>query len=352
MPAGVKRLLAAVDRWQRGNRLVGPTYGVIKKFGDDTANLLVVGMAWYGFTAIYPLLLVVITIFGFVGQKSLGTGVVTTLHEFPVIGTQFNTSAGGSQLHGSVFGLVIGLAGLLYGAQGVTQTCQQAMATAWNIPSSARPGFVPRLGRSLAGLTTIGLAFLVTAFGSSLASVSGRSWALRLPIILVLLVVNIGLYLASFRVLTPGEVPTRSLRPGAVLGGGAFTALTTLGTSLIEHQLKHSTATYGALASVIGVVTYLLLLAKISMYSAELNPVLARQLWPRALPTAEKTPADERAAAEIARRDGVDPPAPVPAAVAPAPLAAGSPAPAPVAASLTAWLPAPPGDETAHPPAG
>jgi hypothetical protein len=27
---------------------------VLKKFGDDNANLLVVSLAWYGFTAIFP----------------------------------------------------------------------------------------------------------------------------------------------------------------------------------------------------------------------------------------------------------------------------------------------------------
>jgi uncharacterized BrkB/YihY/UPF0761 family membrane protein len=292
-PMGVvKRTLASADRWQRGNRVAGPTYGVVKKFGNDEANLLVVGLAWYGFTAIYPLLLVVVTIFGFIGEKGLGTGIVTTLHEFPVIGSQFSPGKGGSNLHGSVLGLVIGLAGLLYGAQGVTQTAQYAMATVWAIPPGQRPGFAARLGRSLSGLTTIGLAFLVTAYGSSLAAVSGRSWALRLPIIVALLLINIGLYFASFRLLTPKEVPTRQLRPGAILGGSVFTALTTLGTSLIEHQLKHSTATYGALASVIGVVTYLLFLSKISLYSAELNPVLGRHLWPRALPTAPPTEID------------------------------------------------------------
>jgi membrane protein len=42
----------------------GCPYGVIKKFGDDNANLLVVSLAWYGFTAIFPLLLVVVTVLG------------------------------------------------------------------------------------------------------------------------------------------------------------------------------------------------------------------------------------------------------------------------------------------------
>ena len=71
-------------------------------------------------------------------------------------------------LHGSTLGLVVGLLGLVYGAQGVTQTAQLAMATVWNIPQIDRTGFLPRLGRSLAGLITIGVAFFVNAFVTDL----------------------------------------------------------------------------------------------------------------------------------------------------------------------------------------
>ena len=45
----------------------------------------------------------------------------------------------------------------------------------------------------------------------------------------------------------------------------------------------------------IGIVTFLLLLAKLSLYAAELNPVLSRDLYPRALPLGgEPTEADLR----------------------------------------------------------
>ena len=51
----------------------------------------------------------------------------------------------------------------------------------------------------------------------------------------------------------------------------------------MQHQLKHTSDTYGAFASVIGIVTYLLLLATLTVYAAELNVVLHRRLWPRSL---------------------------------------------------------------------
>jgi uncharacterized BrkB/YihY/UPF0761 family membrane protein len=296
----LKRLMLAIDRWQRRHPIVAVTYAVNKKFGDDQANLYVVGLGWYGFTAIYPLLLVIVTIFGFIGSASLGDGIVSTLHQFPVIGTAFNPGKGQSSLHGSVAGLVVGVLGLLYGAQGVTQTAQLTMAEVWNVPQYKRAGFLPRILRSVAGLVIIGGAFVINALVGAIAAGHGQSFVVRAVLVAAMLVGNIGFYYAAFWILTPGSIEDRRLLPGAIFGGVGFTALTTVGTGLVQHQLKHTSDTYGAFASVIGVVTYLLLLAKLSVFAAELNPVLARRLWPRALPMAPPTTADEEVSRALA----------------------------------------------------
>src|SRR5580704_12476588 len=264
--------MGAVDRWQRRVPWAGVPYAVMKKFGDDNANLLVVALAWYGFTAIFPLLLVVVTVFGFIGAASIGTGIINTLHEFPVIGSSFN-AANPDALRGSTLGLVVGLIGLVYGAQGVTQTAQEAMATVWNIPQTERTGFLPRLGRSLGGLIIIGAAFLINAFVTTYATGGTANYAIRVPVLAGLLVINAGLYFASLTVLTAKAVGPRGLLPGAILAAVGFTALITVGTGLLTHQLKDASATYGAFGTVIGIVAFLLLLAKLTMYAAELNPV-------------------------------------------------------------------------------
>ena len=306
LTARLRRVVAAADAWQRRTPWASVPYAVMKKFGDDNANLLVVALAWYGFTAIFPLLLVVVTLFGFIGQQSIGTGIVRTLHQFPVVGSSFNP-ASGSALHGSTLGLVIGLIGLLYGAQGVTQTAQQAMATVWDIPENQRTGFLPRLGRSLAGLITIGAAFVINAFVTGYATGGTTSYAIRIPVLAGLLMLNVGLYFITFTVLTAKAIGPRGLLPGAIAGAVAFTALITIGTGLVTHQLKNASATYGAFGSVIGIVTFLLLLAKLSIYATELNPVLARRLYPRALPLGgEPTDADRQAHPPIAAHPATD----------------------------------------------
>jgi uncharacterized BrkB/YihY/UPF0761 family membrane protein len=295
--------MGALDGWQRRNRWAGVPYAVMKKFGDDNANLLVVALAWYGFTAIFPLLLVVVTLLGFIGAQAIGSDVIRTLHEFPVVGSSFNP-ASNSALHGSGIGLVIGLLGLLYGAQGVTQTAQEAMATVWNIPQTERTGFLPRLGRSLGGLFIIGAAFVINAFVTTYATGGTTNYAIRVPVLIGLVIINVGLYFASFTVLTAKAIGPRGLLPGAVLGAVGFTALITVGTGLMTHQLKNASATYGTFGTVIGIVAFLLLLAKLSIYAAELNPVLSRSLYPRALPLGgEPTPEDEKVLAALVHEE-------------------------------------------------
>ena len=240
----------------------------------------------------YPLVLIVITILGFIGAPSLGHRVVSTLHEFPVVGSQFNPERPSESLRGSGVGLAIGLVGLIYGAQGVTQSVQRAMAGVWNVAEVDMPRFVPRLVRSLIALIVIGGSFLLNAALGTLATNGGSSWVERLAALLGMLLFNTASYLVVFGVTTPVSAPWRQHLPGAALASVGFTVLITAGAGLVQHQLRHASATYGQFGLVIGLVGFLFLLAKISLYGAELNPVLSRHLWPRALSQENPTEAD------------------------------------------------------------
>jgi uncharacterized BrkB/YihY/UPF0761 family membrane protein len=297
----VRSLVAALDGWQRAHRLTGVSYAVVKKFGDDRANHYVIAIGWYGFIAIYPAILAAITILSLVGAPSLGEGLVTTLHSFPIIGAEFNPEST-STLHGSPVALVVGLLGLVYGAQGVTMTTQEALAQVWNVPPREVPNLPTRLGRSVIGLITIGGCFVVNAPLAALATGSGTApWAEAL-VIVAMIVVNAVFYWVAFRVLTPAKAAPGQLVAGALLGSVGFTLLITVAVGLVQHQLRHSTETYGQFGLVIGLVGFLFLLAKLNLYAAELNPVLARRLWPRALPGGDPTSADDRALRDLAQQ--------------------------------------------------
>ncbi len=301
--AWIRRLVAALDRLQQRYRVVAVVLATSKKLGDDHANQSVVALGWYGFTAIYPLLLVVVTVLGFIGAASLGKGIVSTLHEFPVVGSEFNPAHGGTAPSGSPVGLAVGLAALLYGAQGVTQTAQRAMAQVWNVPRVELPGFLPRLGRSLAALVSIGATFVVNAALGTYATATGNAPGVRVGVVAGMLAVNVVLFLTSFRLLTPKPIGTRGLVPGAALAATGFTFLVTVGTGLVQHQVRHSSAVYGQFGIVIGLVGFLLLIAKLTVWCAELNAVLARKLWPRSLRADAPTPADHEVLRAVARQE-------------------------------------------------
>jgi hypothetical protein len=86
-------------------------------------------------------------------------------------------------------------------------------------------------------------------------------------------------------------VPTGRLVPGAVAGGILYTVLQVLGTYLVHHYL-HSDSVYGVFATVLGLIAWIYLATEVTGYCAEINVVLARRLWPRAMVQPPLTEAD------------------------------------------------------------
>src|SRR5450756_2993518 len=58
----VERAVRAVDAFQQRTFPLNFLFGVVKKFGDDSAGSQAALIAYYGFLSIFPLLLVMITL--------------------------------------------------------------------------------------------------------------------------------------------------------------------------------------------------------------------------------------------------------------------------------------------------
>ncbi|WP_051732241.1 YihY/virulence factor BrkB family protein [Kitasatospora phosalacinea] len=300
----VERFLRAVDRTQQQRRPLAVVVGVVKKYGDDRGGLLAALITYYGFVSLIPLLLLLSTALGFVlhGHPEAQQAVVdSALADFPIIGDQLRGNV--HSVQGSGLALVIGVAGLLYGALGIAQVLQHAMAEVWNVPGVRRPGYWPRLGRSLALFAALGTGLLLSTAAAALVGTALGGPAARIGGLLLSAVVNTLLFLACLRILTPKEVPARSLLPGSLLAGPLFTVLQAFGAALVAHQLRHATAVYGFFATVIGLLSWLYLAAQITVYAAETNTVLARRLWPRSLLQPPLTGPDEQVLEDIARQE-------------------------------------------------
>ena len=299
----VERLVRRADRAQQASPAAAFAFAVVKKFGDDRGPSLAALLAYYGFMSLFPLLLVLTTILGFVTNPAVGDDVVATaLRQFPVIGDQIGRQAA-HPLAGSGFGLAVGLVGLVYGSLGLAQSAQHAMAQVWNVPGVVRPGFLPRLLRSLGFFIVAGAAMGLTTALSGMATLTGRSAIWRAAFLLAATAVNVAWYLAAFRVLTPAEIATGNLVGGAVVAGVGYSLLLAFGTALVQHQLRHAQAVYGQFAFVLGLMSWLYLVAQLTLYAAELNVVRARRLWPRSIVQPPLTDADQDVLRDIARAE-------------------------------------------------
>jgi YihY family inner membrane protein len=301
----IERVIRAVDRYQQRQRWLGLIYGVIKKFGDDNAGVLVSNLAYSAFIAVFPLLLVLVTVLGLVLGSDAGARdavLHSTLKEFPVIGTQL-----GQNIHAlkqrSILGLTIGLVGLIWGSTGLAQAGLFAMEQIWNIPGAGRPNFWSRLGRSLAFLAALSLGVITSTFLASFGTFGHNDPGFGVLSEILAFILNVGQYFVAFRVLTPRSVPSRALWPGVVLGALVWTGLQAVGGFVVGHYLRNNSAVYGTFGIVLGLVAWLYLAVRITVYAAELNVVLARRLWPRSIVQPPLTEADERVLAAQAMQN-------------------------------------------------
>ncbi|MFD8479429.1 YihY/virulence factor BrkB family protein [Kitasatospora sp. NPDC059673] len=300
----IERALRAVDRTQQRHGPPAVVFGVIKKYGDDRGGLLAALITYYGFVSLIPLLLLLSTVLGFVlhGHPGAQEAVVNSaLADFPIIGNQLRENV--HSVQGSGLALVIGVLGLLYGALGIAQVLQHTMAEVWNVPGVRRPGYWPRLARSLALFGALGLGLVVTTAAAALVSTTLAGTLARVGGLLLSAVLNTAVFAACLRVLTPKEVPTRQLLPGSLVAGPLFTVLQAFGAVLVAHQLRHATAVYGFFATVIGLLSWLYLASQITVYASETNVVLARRLWPRSLLQPPLTGPDQEVLESLARQE-------------------------------------------------
>jgi YihY family inner membrane protein len=289
----VERLLRKADGTQQKYHPSAFVLGVVKKYGDDNGGVLVANLTYSAFVSFFPLLLVLVTVLGLVaaGSPSFRAHAVDAVaSQVPLIGHQLTENV--HQLRkSSVIGLIVGLATLVWGATGLAQAGLFTMEQVWNLPGTARPGFLSRLARSLLFLVLLGLVVIATSLLAALSTYGHHALSFVVFAEAVTATVNAGMYFVGFRILTPRGVPSRDLAPGAVAAGVGWTALQVAGAYLIHHYL-HSDSVYGIFATVLGLVAWLYLAAEITVYCAEINVVLARRLWPRSIVQPPLTEAD------------------------------------------------------------
>ncbi len=302
---------SAVDGFQRRHPVLGFPIGVLYKFVDDQGVYLAALITYYGFLSLFPLLLLLASVLGFVlrDDPDLQQRILdSTISQFPVIGDQLRDPRG---LEGSGVAVVVGAVVAVYGALGVAQAVQNAMNGAWAVPRNDRPNPVKARLRSVLILLIGGVAVIATTTVSFVAGTLGApdgviSGEAAIPSSVAAVGANTVIFAVVFRIATATRLRVRDVLPGAALAALFWQLMQVFGTAYVTSVVKDSTLTYGVFALVLGLLGWTFLVALGVVLSVEVNVVHSKRLYPRALLTpftddVDLTPADQRTYADAAR---------------------------------------------------
>jgi YihY family inner membrane protein len=254
---------------------------VVKKFGDDQGGNLAALIAFRAFFSLFPLLLLMTTVLGYVlaGNPELRQEAVdSVLAQLPVIGEQIQVSS----LQGSGVALAIGIGGSLWAGFGVVLATEGALDRVWAVPFRDRPDFLASRLRALVMLVVLGTLTIASTVASGL--VGGGSGLLG-PVggIAISICLNLLVFAALFALLGAHQASLRDLLPGVVLAAVCWSALQLVGGYFVSHEVRNAAPAYGTFALVLGLLVWINLGAALTVFSAELNVVVIRRLWPRSL---------------------------------------------------------------------
>ena len=291
--------LHQLDHRQQEIRGVRFLLGVVKKFTDDQAGQLAALISYYGFVSLFPLLLVFVTVLGFVleGNPDLQKKILDgTLGQFPLLSDQLKLHS----LKGSPAALVIGILGAVLAGLGIMSATHNAMDRIWAVPFKERSNFLTSKLRGLAMLAVLGTLAVVSTVAAGFVGAASHGTAAVVGGVLVAFAVNLLLFGTAFKLLTSADPTFRELLPGIVTAAVFWQLLQHLGGFYVDHILKRTTPLYGFFAVVLGLLAWLYIGAQLTIFAAEINVVKARRLWPRSFFSAPLLDADRRALTDTA----------------------------------------------------
>jgi membrane protein len=296
--------LHALDRRQQQSRRLAFVAAVFKKFSEDQAGQQAALIAYYAFVSLFPLLLVLVTVLGFVlqgdpsEQKRILDG---TLGQFPLVSDQLRLQS----LTGSGVGLAIGVLGSLLAGMGITGATQNAFNRIWHVPFKHRPDWLHARLRGLGMLAILGTLSIVSTTAAGYVGSASHAALAVLAGVIVAFALNLALFMTAFKLLTAVEVSWRDLLPGVIVAAVFWQLLQHLGGFYVDHELKRTGPLYGVFALVLGLLAWLYLGAQLTIFAAEVNVVRCRRLWPRSFFSDPLLDADRRAltsSAEVEER--------------------------------------------------
>lgn len=262
-----------VEQLRRRWPWFGRVLDVHERFGEIDGGFAASAITVTVFIAIFPLLLVVIAVIGFIaaGNDHLAADLIDKLG-LTGPGAQTLTDALDKASQSARVASVIGLLGLTWAGSAVAVALQQGVRLPWQERSQ---GIKDRLlGMAWLGVAAIGFA-LAMAMGGVLNLLPG---SVPLPVAAVVSVVlgfavEVALFVWMFWGLGEPRIGWRDLLPGAVVAAIGFEILKLVGTVLVPQMVSRSSALYGSIGTVFAILAWLALFARLLVYSSTFNAV-------------------------------------------------------------------------------
>lgn len=265
----MERLERLAERWPWLRTALDVQQRVGETNGGATASAATVMF----FIALFPLILVVIAVIGFVaaGDATVADDIVEGLGLTGDAADQVQDAIRHAQDSKNVAS-VVGVAGLLWSGLGVTSALELAIRTPWQRKPEGIRGKLTGLVWLVGGAVTFGGAIGAGALLNRVPESIPR------PVMSVLLVVvglafELGFFLWTFWALGDRRAGWRAFLPGAVAGALGFEVLKLVGTVYVPRLVASSSALYGPLGVVFAILAWLTLFCRLVVYSSALNAV-------------------------------------------------------------------------------
>ncbi len=268
-------------------RLAARLRDSLRHFLRDDGFVLAGHLAFMGLLSLFPFLIFLVALAGFVGQTEIGTQMVAFLLENlpesvagtleqPIIEVMQDTRGGL---------LTVGIIGALWTASNGLESLRTALNRAYDVPR--RP---PYLRRRAESIVLVMIASLIIMTGMASLVFGGILWDyardyagldrdFRLPWRLARWSLSAGLLFAAivalYRILPARRLRWRWVLPGAVVALALWLSAGSLFSVYLRHFNQYA-LTYGSLGGVVIAMVFFYILGIIFIFGAEVNAAIAR----------------------------------------------------------------------------
>lgn len=270
-------------------RFVSLVKDTFKQWSADKASRLAAALSFYTMLSIAPLLVIAVSIVGFVfgsdqaQQKLIGqiSGLVGPQAADAIRGMLQNAA----QPDVRSWAGIVGIGTLIWGASNVFNQLHEAMNTIWNVELKPGLGFMATIRQRLLSFSlvaVIGFLLLVSLILSAILSAIGAYFANLLPGSeflwqIVNFAVSLGvitlLFALMYRVIPDVHIAWRDVWLGAFVTALLFV----IGKQLLGYYLGRQSfgSTYGAAGSLVVLLVWVYYSAQIFFFGAEFTQVYA-----------------------------------------------------------------------------